>query len=49
MLVGATGLPSLCARTLVDSVDAAIWAALGSAGCSPAEARIIADAIWADR
>jgi hypothetical protein len=49
MLTGATSLPPLCSSALVDAADAAVWAVLGSAGCTPAEARIIADVIWADR
>jgi hypothetical protein len=43
---GGTGAGLLPALTAVDVLDAVSWAVLGTAGCTPIEARAVLAALW---
>ena len=43
---GETGAHLVTAATVADIVDAVSWAVLGTAGCTPIEARAVLAALW---
>jgi hypothetical protein len=50
LIVGAVPtLPPRVASIVVDTVDAAVWAAFGSLGLSPREVQTIGDVLWGQR
>ena len=46
MLGSATALPPFACSLLVDLLDGLSWSLLATAGATPAEARVILDALW---
>jgi hypothetical protein len=46
VLTTAAHVPPVCASQLVDALDAASWAVLGTAGLTPLEARDLLAALW---
>jgi hypothetical protein len=48
VLTIAAHVPPVCASQLVDALDAASWAVLGSAGLTPLEAHALLGALWVE-